>query len=102
VQAAAVLGQRVSLDALRHLMDRQAYGCARPERYTVREPLPGSDFLIARGRALARFGCGERGTALRASVAGLREEAARAELNVVLPALHAELEAMESAPTDRP
>jgi class 3 adenylate cyclase/tetratricopeptide (TPR) repeat protein len=76
--------------------------CSRLERYTAREPLPWSDFLIARGRALARFGCGERGTALRACVAGLREEAARAELTLALPALDAALEAMDSAPTDRP
>lgn len=76
--------------------------CSRLERYTAREPLPWSDFLIARGRALARFGCGERGTALRACVAGLREEAARAELTLARPALDAALEAMESAATDRP
>jgi len=74
--------------------------CARLERYTAREPLPWSDFLIARGRALTRFGRGERGAALHASVVALREAAARAEFNVALPALDAALRGIESAPAD--
>jgi hypothetical protein len=37
---------------------------------------------------------------LRTSVAGLRETAVRAELNVALPALDAALRGIESAPTD--
>jgi class 3 adenylate cyclase/tetratricopeptide (TPR) repeat protein len=74
--------------------------CARLESYTAREPLPWSDFVIARGRALARFGRGDRSVELRTSVAGLRETAVRAELNVALPALDAALRGIESAPTD--
>jgi tetratricopeptide (TPR) repeat protein len=74
--------------------------CARLESYTAREPLPWSDFVIARGRALARFGRGERSAELRTSVAGLREAAVHAEINVALPALDAALEAMQSTPMD--
>jgi len=70
--------------------------CAQLEHYTAREPLPWSDFVIARGRALARFGRGERSTVLRQSLLGLRETAARAEFNVARPALDAALEAMGS------
>ncbi len=65
--------------------------CARLERYTAREPLPWSDFLIARGRALARFGRGERSDDLRATLVELRETAARSEFNVALPALDSAL-----------
>jgi class 3 adenylate cyclase/tetratricopeptide (TPR) repeat protein len=72
--------------------------CARLERYTEREPLPWSDFLIARGRALARFGRGERGAELRATLVELRETAARSEFNVALPALDAALAALGADP----
>ena len=61
--------------------------CMKLEQYTAGEPLQWSDFLIARGRALARFGRGERGATLRADLTRLRDEAATAELNVALPAL---------------
>ena len=72
--------------------------CARLERYAEREPLPWSDFYVARGRALARFGRGERSAELRASVAELRDTAARAEFNVALPALDAALATVGSDP----
>ncbi|MDX1374592.1 MAG: adenylate/guanylate cyclase domain-containing protein, partial [Burkholderiales bacterium] len=61
--------------------------CARLERYSAPEPLPWSDFVIARGRALARFGRGERSEALRAILSELRGAAARAEFNAALPTL---------------
>jgi len=72
--------------------------CARLERYTAREPLPWPDFLVARGRALARFGRGERSAELRATLAELRETAVRSEFNVALPALDAALAALGSDP----
>ena len=65
--------------------------CAKLERYTAAEPLPWCDFLIARGRALARFGRGERDATLQATLVRLRDEAAAAELNIALPALNAAL-----------
>ena len=65
--------------------------CAKLGRYTAEEPLPWSDFVIARGRALARFGRGERNAALQATLVRLRDEAAAAELDIALPALDAAL-----------
>jgi class 3 adenylate cyclase/tetratricopeptide (TPR) repeat protein len=67
--------------------------CDRLERYCAREPLPWSEFVIARGRAFARIGRGERDDALHEILKRLRETAARAELNVALPALDAAIAA---------
>ena len=47
------------------------------EDYTRPEPLPWSDFIIARGRALAAFGGGGRGEALLEKIEALRDEARR-------------------------
>jgi hypothetical protein len=63
--------------------------CDRLERYCAREPLPWSEFVIARGRAFARLGRGERTDTLRESLERLRETAARAELNLALPEIDA-------------
>ena len=63
--------------------------CANLEKYTSAEPLPLSDFLIARGRALARFGRGERDAPLLAILTSLRDAAATADITVSLPALEA-------------
>ncbi|KPK05678.1 MAG: hypothetical protein AMJ64_11100, partial [Betaproteobacteria bacterium SG8_39] len=72
--------------------------CAQLERYAAREPLPWSDFVIARGRALARFGRGERSDELRSALSALRETAARAEFNAALPALDSALANLGSDP----
>jgi tetratricopeptide (TPR) repeat protein len=74
------------------------YYCARLERYSAPEPLPWSDLVIARGRALARFGRGERSEALRTILSELRGTAARAEFNAALPALDAALATLGSDP----
>jgi class 3 adenylate cyclase/tetratricopeptide (TPR) repeat protein len=74
--------------------------CARLERYAMREPLPWSDFVIARGRALARFGRGERSAELRATLVELREMAARSEFHSTLPALDSALAAMGGLGSD--
>ena len=63
--------------------------CDRLERYCAREPLPWSEFVIARGRAFARLGRGERPDTLRETFEELRQTAARAELNVALPEIDA-------------
>ena len=65
--------------------------CERIRSYTAAEPLALSEFTIARGLALARFGRGERGADLRAALTELREVATRAELNSALPAIEAAL-----------
>ena len=68
--------------------------CDRLERYCAREPLPWSEFVIARGRALASLGRGEQSDALRETLERLRETAARAELNVALPDIDAAIAAI--------
>jgi class 3 adenylate cyclase/tetratricopeptide (TPR) repeat protein len=55
------------------------------EAYTRPEPLPWSDFCIARGRALAAFGRGERCAALTAEIRRLRGDAERLGLKITLP-----------------
>ncbi|MCZ6731347.1 MAG: AAA family ATPase [Gammaproteobacteria bacterium] len=57
------------------------------EDYTSAEPLPWSDFFIARGRALAAYGQGERTQSTMQELRRLRDEAERAGLTVALPKL---------------
>ncbi len=57
------------------------------ERYTRPEPLPWSDFFIARGRALAAFGRGSRDDATMQELRGLCEKGAEVGLNSAVPAL---------------
>ena len=71
--------------------DAVELSCERIRSYTAAEPLAASEFTIARGRVLARFGRGERGAELSATLAQLREIARRAELNSVLPTIEAAL-----------
>ena len=65
--------------------------CARMRAYTAEQPLPLSEFIIARGLALARFGRGERSADLHAALASLRQTAADAGLDVALLAIDAAL-----------
>ena len=57
------------------------------ETFTSIEPLPRTDFFIARGRALAAFGRGRRDDATMREIKGLREEAERVGLKLALSAL---------------
>jgi hypothetical protein len=57
------------------------------EDYTRAEPLPWSDFYVARGRALAAHGRGRRDDVTLAELRRLRDEAERVGLRVALPAL---------------
>jgi hypothetical protein len=56
--------------------------CALIGDYTADEPLPMSDFIIARGLALARFGRGERSADLQTTLVELHDIAARVGLSV--------------------
>ncbi len=70
----------------------------RLEHYTAAEPLPTSQFLIGRGRALARFGRGERSAGLRAELMELDARARAAEMNVARVALDAALGGFAAEP----
>jgi hypothetical protein len=59
------------------------------EDYTRDEPLPLSDLLIARARALAAYGRGRRDEATMEDLQRVYEEAKRVRLRSVLPALEA-------------
>ena len=61
------------------------------EDYTAPEPLPRSDFFIARGRALAAHGRGHRLPEGRAEIERLLAEARRIGLEIALPALESAL-----------
>jgi class 3 adenylate cyclase/tetratricopeptide (TPR) repeat protein len=63
--------------------------CDAFARYVSDEPVPWSDMVVARGRALARAGRGERDAALLAQIERLRAEAAAARFDVHVPALDA-------------
>ena len=81
--------RQFAIDVSLEIGDWQAaeHYCANIHAYTADEPLPLSDFIIARGLALARFGRGERGADLYAALVGLRKAAADAELNSALPGI---------------
>jgi hypothetical protein len=64
------------------------------EDFTRPEPLPSSDFFIARGRALAAFGRGQRDAATTEALQRLRDEAAGVGLVTALPALEEALAAI--------
>ena len=57
------------------------------EAYSRPEPLPRADFDIARARALARVGRGERDEATQQGIRALRDEAGQVGLMSALPAL---------------
>ena len=71
--------------------------------YTAREPLPWSDFLIRRGRVLARAGQAQPGEAeaapLRDGLSQLADEARAAGLNDALRAIEAALSSLSSLPS---
>ncbi len=79
-------------DAMSACLDRQDWDeaeryAAALEVFTRAEPLPWCDFHIARGRALAAFGRGQRDDGLIDELKRLRDEARRVELNIALPEL---------------
>ncbi|MEO5883459.1 MAG: adenylate/guanylate cyclase domain-containing protein, partial [Caldimonas sp.] len=85
--------RELAIDALLEIGDWDGVdeNCERIRAYTAAEPLPLCEILTARGRALARFGRGERSADLRATLLDLRERATGAEFNAVLPAIESAL-----------
>ena len=81
--------RELAIDALLEIGDWNGVdaNCARIRAYTADEPLPMSEFVIARGTALAQFGRGDHSDALREALLGLQAEGTRAELNTLLPAI---------------
>jgi class 3 adenylate cyclase/tetratricopeptide (TPR) repeat protein len=63
------------------------------EDYTRPESLPWADFMIARGRALAAWGRGERDAAVAERLSSLRDQGRRAGLDRALAAIDAALDA---------
>lgn len=80
---------RFAMDALLSVgaWDRVERCAAELEEYTRGEPLPWTAFFIARGRALARFGRGQRDDAIMHEIRRLHVEGERAGLKGPLPAL---------------
>jgi class 3 adenylate cyclase/tetratricopeptide (TPR) repeat protein len=66
------------------------------EAYTRAEPLPWADLRIARGRALARYGRGERSEATLRELRRLREGVDRIGWKAALPALERALAAADA------
>ncbi|MEP7303465.1 MAG: adenylate/guanylate cyclase domain-containing protein [Caldimonas sp.] len=85
--------RELAIDALLEIGDWDGVeqNCERMRSYTASEPLPMVEFMIARGRALARFGRGARGADLRAELLGLQEVGIGAEINSALPAIESAL-----------
>lgn len=57
------------------------------EDYTRAEPLPRSDYMMARARVLAAFGRGDRGKATMLEIQRLIDKAERMHLKITIPAL---------------
>ena len=66
--------------------------CNELELYASTEPVPWVEFLVARERALARVGRGERSAELAAALQALRQQGADADCNVYLASLDAALQ----------
>ena len=73
----------------------ERYAAALAE-FTRSEPLPWSDFFIARGRALAAVGQGRRDAALIAELKRLRDEGERLGLERALPEIRSALTMVDS------
>ncbi|MDP6515789.1 MAG: tetratricopeptide repeat protein, partial [Alphaproteobacteria bacterium] len=66
------------------------------EKYTSKEPAPWTEYFIARGRALARFGRNGPGRDVLADIDRLRDQAARLGVKTALPLLDAALSSVEA------
>ena len=91
--------REAAIDALLEIGDLEGVerNCVRIERYTAQEPLALSEWIVGRGRALARVARGERGDALAATLRALRDEGTRAEMFTLVPALEVAIAQVASA-----
>ena len=91
--------RELAIDALLEIGDLEGVerNCVRIERYTAQEALALSDWIVGRGRALARVARGERGDALSATLQALRDEGTRAEMFALVPPLDAAIAQVASA-----
>jgi class 3 adenylate cyclase/tetratricopeptide (TPR) repeat protein len=87
--------RELAIDALLEIGDADGVerNCALIRAYTANESLPMSEFVMARGLALARFARGERSEALRADLRELRATGALIEMNTFLASLDAAMAA---------
>jgi len=91
--------RELAIDVLLELgdVDGVEQQCAAIAAYTANESLPMSEFSMARGRALARFGRGERSQGLLDDLRALRSSAAQSEMNTLLPTLDVAIAAFEAS-----
>ena len=71
--------------------------CTALATYTATEPFPWADFIIRRGRALVRVGCGEQGQELRVELQALYEIARQTDLTFYLTDLGHALASLPNA-----
>jgi tetratricopeptide (TPR) repeat protein len=71
--------------------DQADHHAAALEAFAQKEPSPWSNFVVARGHALAAFGRGARSVGLSDKLSCLREDGERLGLLVALPAIEAAL-----------
>ena len=57
------------------------------EDYTRDQPLPWTEFVVARGRALATIGCGNKNQSTRQEIERLRNKAKELRMGTALPAI---------------
>jgi tetratricopeptide (TPR) repeat protein len=90
--------RRDAIDACLHAGDwgrAEAYA-AELEDYARGEPMPWTDYIVTRGRALASHGAGRSDSGLGTELLRLRDQGAGLGLGLSLPAIDAALEAMGS------
>ena len=82
--------RELAIEALLEIgdLDGVERNCVRIERYMAHEPLPTSEWIVARARALAQVAGGERGRALGDALQRLHDVGERAEMFALLPALN--------------
>ena len=96
--------RELAIDVLLELgdFDGVAQQCDRIAAYTASESLPMSEFVMARGRALARFGRGEHSPHLLEALRDLRSTGAQSEMTTLLPAIDTAIAAFDASPAASP
>ena len=91
--------RELAIDVLLELgdVDGVEQQCAAIAAYTANESLPISEFSMARGRALTRFGRGERSQGLPDDLRALRSTDSQSEMNTLLATLDVAIAAFEAS-----